>query len=127
MTGSRPMNSGISLNPEQVLGISFSRMRPLSAGIALVGTAPDRAPTDPLLDDLLPEPVERAAADEQHVRGIDLDEVLVGCLRPPWGGTLAMVLFEDLEERLLDALARHVAGDRRVVRLARDLHDRRCI
>ncbi len=30
---------------------------------------------------------------------------------------------EDLEERLLDALARHVARDRRVVRLARDLVD----
>ena len=30
---------------------------------------------------------------------------------------------EDLQERLLDALARHVARDRRVVRLARDLVD----
>ncbi len=31
--------------------------------------------------------------------------------------------FHDLQQRLLHALARHVAGDRRVVRLARDLVD----
>jgi hypothetical protein len=39
-------------------------------------------------------------------------------LRPPCGGTL-----QDLQQRLLHALARHVARDRRVVRLARDLVD----
>jgi hypothetical protein len=31
--------------------------------------------------------------------------------------------FHDLQKRLLHALARHVAGDRRIVRLARDLVD----
>ncbi len=52
-----------------------------------------------------------------------------GCLRPPW--VLAPALgrhrrhgpFHDLEQRLLHALAGDVAGDRRVVRLARDLVD----
>ena len=46
-----------------------------------------------------------------------------GCLRPPCGGTLRDRAFHDLEQRLLHALARHVAGDRRVVRLAADLVD----
>ena len=46
-----------------------------------------------------------------------------GCLRPPCGGTLATVPFEDLQQRLLDAFARDVAGDRRVLVLAADLVD----
>ncbi len=46
-----------------------------------------------------------------------------GCLRPPCGGTDAGGALEDLQERLLDALARHVARDRRVVGLAGDLVD----
>ena len=46
-----------------------------------------------------------------------------GCLRPPCGGTLAVRPLEDLQQRLLDALAGHVARDRRVVGLARDLVD----
>jgi hypothetical protein len=46
-----------------------------------------------------------------------------GCLRPPCGGTDRNRAFHDLQKRLLHALARHVAGDRRVVGLARDLVD----
>ena len=46
-----------------------------------------------------------------------------GCLRPPLGGTLADRALDDLEQRLLHALARDVARDRRVVALARDLVD----
>ena len=46
-----------------------------------------------------------------------------GCLRPPCGGTLATVPFQDLQQRLLHALARNVAGDRRVLVLAADLVD----
>ena len=81
----------------------------------------DRLP-DPLLDDLL-EAVEGAAADEQHVRRVDLDEVLVGVLAAALRRDVGDRPLEDLEQRLLDALARDVAGDRRVVRLARDLVD----
>jgi hypothetical protein len=44
-------------------------------------------------------------------------------LRPPFGGTLAGRALDDLEQRLLHALARHVARDRRVLALARDLVD----
>lgn len=45
-----------------------------------------------------------------------------GCLRPPAGAPTLRAL-EDLQQRLLDALARHVAGDRRVLALTRDLVD----
>ena len=46
-----------------------------------------------------------------------------GCLRPPCGGTRGGGALEDLQQRLLDALAGHVARDRRVVGLAGDLVD----
>ena len=46
-----------------------------------------------------------------------------GCLRPPCGGTLAIVPFEDFEQGLLHALAGDVAGDGGVLALARDLVD----
>ena len=46
-----------------------------------------------------------------------------GCLRPPCGGTEAVVPSISFKQRLLDALARHVAGDRGIVRLAADLVD----
>ena len=44
-------------------------------------------------------------------------------MRPPCGGTRGDRAFHDLEQSLLHALARHVAGDRRVVGLAADLVD----
>ena len=46
-----------------------------------------------------------------------------GCLRPPCGGTRGGGALHQLQQRLLDALARHVAGDRGIVRLAADLVD----
>ena len=46
-----------------------------------------------------------------------------GCLRPPPGGTEAVVPSMSLEQCLLDALTRDIAGDRRVLRLATDLVD----
>ena len=46
-----------------------------------------------------------------------------GCLRPPCGRHVGDRAFEDLQERLLDALARHVARDGRVLVLAADLVD----
>ena len=94
------------------LGGAHRRLRPEADGPL----------ADPLLDDLL-EAVERAAADEQHVGRVDLDEVLVGVLAAALRRDVGDGPLEDLEERLLDALAGHVAGDRRVVRLARDLVD----
>ncbi len=46
-----------------------------------------------------------------------------GCLRPPCGRHRGDGAFDQLQQRLLDALARHVAGDGRVVGLAGDLVD----
>ena len=46
-----------------------------------------------------------------------------GCLRPPCGGTLATVPSSIFKQRLLDALAGDVAGDRDVVRGLADLVD----
>src|SRR5258708_2945907 len=81
------------------------------------GAAAD-APPDNLL-----QAVERAAADEEDVRRVDLDEILVRVLAPALGRYVGDGALEDLQQRLLDALAAHVACDRRVVRLARDLVD----
>src|SRR5258707_3594445 len=46
-----------------------------------------------------------------------------GCLRPPCGGTEAVVPLQDLQQRLLHALAGHVAGNRGILALAGDLVD----
>ena len=75
-----------------------------------------------LLDDLV-EAGERAAADEQDVRGVDLDELLVRVLAPALRRHRGRGALEDLEQRLLHALAGDVAGDRRVLALAGDLVD----
>ena len=86
-----------------------------------------RHETDPALvgavhDDLF-EACEGAAADEQDIGGVDLQEFLLRMLAAALrrhGGDGAL---DQLQKRLLHALARHVAGDRWVVGLARDLVD----
>src|SRR6266568_1493332 len=95
MTGSRPTNSG---------------------------SEPHALLPGPALDDPL-QTGERAAADEQDVGGVDLDELLVGMLAAALGGDRCGGALQDLEQRLLHALARHVTGDRRVLALASDLVD----
>src|ERR671918_692357 len=87
-----------------------------------VGAEADLVLADALADDLL-QPGERAAADEEDVRSVDGEELLVRVLAPALRGHARHRPLEDLEERLLHALAGHVARDRRVVRLARDLVD----
>src|SRR2546428_386579 len=72
--------------------------------------------------DLL-EADEGAAAEEQDVRGVDLDELLVRVLPPALGRHVGHRALEDLEQGLLDALARDVPCDRGVLGLARDLVD----
>jgi len=70
------------------------------------------------------EPREGAAADEQDVGGVDLQELLLRMLSgPPCGGTEATVPSMIFSSACLHALARHVAGDRRIVGLAADLVD----
>jgi hypothetical protein len=73
--------------------------------------------------DHLVQAVEGAAADEQDVGGVDLDEILVRVLAPALRRNRGHGALDQLQQRLLHALAGHVAGDRGVVGLARDLVD----
>src|SRR6476619_7798330 len=73
-------------------------------------------------DDLL-EAGEGAAADEQDVGGVDLQEFLLRMLAAALGRHRGDGSFHDLEQRLLHALARDVADDRWTVGLAADLVD----
>src|SRR3954467_5115776 len=109
---------------EQVLG---EHRREQLADVLLLagrdlGAEPDTLAPDPRLDDLV-EPGERSAADEQDVRRVDLDELLVRVLAAALRRHTRLRALEDLEQRLLHALARDVARDRRVLGLARDLVD----
>ena len=73
--------------------------------------------------DVLVQPVEGAAADEQDVGGVDLDELLLGVLAAALGRHVADGALDDLEQGLLHALAAHVPGDGGVFALAGDLVD----
>ena len=109
---------------EQVLGQDVAEQvaEVLLAGLADVGAEADALAADAALDDLL-EPGEGAAADEEDVGGVDLDELLVGVLAAPLGRHRRGGALQDLQQRLLHALAGDVAGDRRVLGLAGDLVD----
>src|SRR5690606_15298079 len=87
-----------------------------------VGAEADRRPLPASGDDLL-EPGECTAADEQDVGRIDLKELLLRVLAAALRGYGGDGPLHDLQEGLLDALARHVAGDRRVVGFPADLVD----
>src|SRR4029078_2729754 len=73
-------------------------------------------------DDLF-QPVECAAAHEQDVLGVDLDVFLLRVLASALRRNRGNRAFQDLEQRLLDALTGDVPGDARVLRLAGDLVD----
>ena len=87
-----------------------------------LGSEPEAPLPDALLDDLL-EPDERAAADEEDVRRVDLQEVLLRVLAAALGRHVGDRALDDLEQGLLHALAADVPSDGRVVTLARDLVD----
>ena len=91
-------------------------------GRADLAAEADRVGPDPAPDDGV-EPGEGPTADEQHVGGVDLQELLVGVLAAPLRRHRGHRALEDLEQRLLHTLAGHVTGDRRVLRLAGDLVD----
>src|SRR5262249_19707033 len=59
--------------------------------------------------DLFVEADERAAADEQDVGGVDLEEFLMGVFPSALRWNVRHGPFEDLQERLLHALARDIA------------------
>ena len=124
-TGRRPTNSGMSPNFSRSSGSTSARKRAdvlRARSAADVGAEADAPVADARLDDLV-ETGERTTTDEQDVRGVDLDELLVRVLAPALGRHRRGRAFEDLEQRLLHALTRHVARDRRVLGLAGDLVD----
>src|ERR1019366_9545034 len=87
-----------------------------------LGPKADALAADAALDDLV-EPGERPTADEQDVGGVDLDEFLMGMLPATLGWHRGGCPLQDLEQRLLHTLPRHVTGDRGVLALAGDLVD----
>ena len=125
MTGSRPMNSGIMPNLSRSSGMTSpktSLRRPARAWCA--AAAPKPMPCLPTRASMIfSRPANAPPHDEQHVGRVDLDELLVRVLaaalrRHRGGGAL-----QDLQQRLLHALAGDVPGDRRVLALAGDLVD----
>src|SRR5204863_543605 len=87
-----------------------------------VGLEAERLLADAPLDRLV-EADERAAAYKEDIGRIDLEELLVRVLATALRRHVGNGPFQDLQQRLLDALARDVAGDRRVLVLAADLVD----
>src|SRR5262249_48209521 len=124
ITGRRAADSGGRPDVQKVFRLDH---RQEVADAALV-TALDLGPeaharaAHAVLDDLV-EPDEGAAAQEQHVRGVDLDELLVRVLAAALRRHVGDGALEDLQDRLLHALTGHVALYRRVLGLARDLVD----
>ena len=100
----------------------------LAVGIRVVldlverGAEADALAPGPRTDDVL-EPREGAGHDEEHVGGVDLDEFLVRVLASALRRDRGHGALEDLQERLLHALARNVPGNGGVLALARDLVD----
>jgi hypothetical protein len=87
-----------------------------------LGAEAERLLADAALDHLL-EADEGAAADEEDVGRVDLQELLLRVLAAALRRHVGDGALDDLEQRLLHALARDVARDGGVVALARDLVD----
>src|SRR5260221_5844431 len=82
----------------------------------------DLPPPRTRLDDLL-QPVERAAANEQDVLRVDLDVFLLRMLSSALRRDPGHRALEDLQQRLLHALAAHVAPDAGIFRFPCNLFD----
>src|SRR6185295_9289145 len=98
---------------QRVLVVLGGRHLRAEAQAALAG-----APADDVL-----EAVERTAADEEDVGRIDLDQLLLRPVARAVRGDRGRLALEDLEQRLLHALAGDIARRRRRAALARDLVD----
>ena len=126
MTGSRPISSGIMPYRSRSSGVTWAtsslRSSSRSCDVLVTAAEADHLPAQPLADDLL-EADERAAADEQDVGRVDLEVLLLGVLAPPLRRHVGDGPLEQLEQGLLDPLARDVAGDRDVLAGLADLVD----
>ena len=123
-TGMRPTSSGIRPNLIRSSGSTSRNTSVRLRCFLLLTEAPKPMPEASVRFSItFSRPGERAAADEQDVGRVDLQEILVRVLAPALRRHAGHGAFDQLEQRLLHALARHVAGDRGVVGLARDLVD----
>src|ERR1700736_5395034 len=109
---------------QQILGLDVTED---FAGTAIfrrqhLGCETDRRRAPAGGNDLL-QPRERAAADEENVGGVDLQELLLRMLAAALRRNRGNRALHDLQKRLLHALPRDVPGDRRVVGFAADLVD----
>jgi len=93
------------------LGFGFYRAAEAKGG--LIGTVADN----------LFQAIERAAANEQNIGGIHLDELLLGVLAAALRGNIGDGAFQDLKQCLLDALSADITGDGGIFALAGDLVD----
>ena len=73
-------------------------------------------------DDLI-QTHKGTAADEQDVRRVDLQQLLLGMLAAAGGRNACHRALKNLKQRLLNALARDITGDGEVLCLAGDLVD----
>src|SRR5580658_10439606 len=110
---------------DQVLGLDVvEQIAAVRAGIdvAHLRRKADARLLRAIQDDLL-EARKGTAADKQDVAGVDLQEFLLRMLTAALRWHRRNRALDELEQRLLHALAGNVARDRRVVGLARDLVD----
>ena len=114
-----------SVSPLSVRGKPRNTLR-LANGKTRLGfdicSKPDGFLSDPVFDDLF-KPVESAATDEQNIGGVHLDELLVRVLAAALRRHIGHRTLQNLQQRLLNALAADIAGDRRIVGPAGDLID----
>ena len=125
-TGRRPTNSGIRPTRIRSSGCTAaSRISPicfsLAAGDLGAEARGSAAPTRCSM--IFSSPTNAPPQMNRMLRGVDLQELLLRVLAAALGRHVGDRALDDLEQRLLHALAGDVAGDRRVVALARDLVD----
>src|SRR5690606_1277277 len=101
--------------PQDLPGVAL--VRPLYIRTKTNGLGPTTAG-----DDLL-QPGKGTTADEEDICRVDLEELLLGMFPAALGRHRGDGPLHDLQQSLLHAFTRYVAGDGGIVRLARDLVD----
>jgi len=124
MTGRRPTSSGIRPNLTRSSGsaCSISSLAELCDLLRTVAEKPM-----PLFSERLAITFDRPSKAPPQMNMMLVVSICTkswfGCLRPPCGGTEAIVPSMSFQQGLLHALPRHVARDGRIVGLARNLVD----